>query len=81
MEVFTLAIPANLENKRVEALAYPADRAVLFWNIAPLVQVIGMREDLPSFLEANPAFGIGPQLLALARIKMEPHDWYNNYTL
>jgi len=39
-----------------------------------------MRKDLLRFFETDAAPRILPQTLALARVKMEAHRWYNSYT-
>ncbi len=63
----------NLKNYRVQAATHPTDGAMLNGKVRTLVGVIGMKENLLYFLEADPALRIPSQALALSLIKMESH--------
>jgi hypothetical protein len=63
----------NLKNYRVQAAPHPTDGAMLNGKIRTLVGVIGMKENLLYFLEADSALGVPPKAFALSRIEMESH--------
>lgn len=73
MNVFALFVPSNFKDHLVETIPYPADGPILLGGVGALVQVIGMGENLLHCLKTNPALGIGPQLLALPRVKSGSH--------
>jgi len=63
----------NLKNDRVQAATHPTNRAMLNGKVLTLVGIIGMKENLLYFLEANSALGVPPKALALSLIEMESH--------
>ena len=63
----------NLKNDRVQAASHPTDGAMLVRKVQTLVGVIGMKENLLYFLEADSALGVPPKTFALSLIEMESH--------
>jgi hypothetical protein len=61
----------NLKNYRVQAASHPTDGAMLSGKIRTLVGVIGMKENLLYFLDADSALRIPPKAFALSLIEME----------
>ena len=45
-----------------------------------MIEIVGVREDLLRFLEADATERVRPQPLALARIEVKAH-MYNSYTI
>jgi len=73
MVVFALRVFPDLKDDGIQPLTDPADRPVLMSEIGTAVHVMGMCKHLLHFLESNSTPGICPQLLALAKIKVESH--------
>jgi len=73
MVELSLRIFPNLKNYRVQAATHPTDDAMLSGKVRTLVGIIGMKENLLYFLEANSALRIPPKALALSLIEMESH--------
>jgi hypothetical protein len=73
MVELTFRVFPNLKNYRVQAASHPTDGAMLSGKIRTLVGVIGMKENLLYFLEADSALGVPPKALALSLIEMEAH--------
>ncbi len=74
MVELSFGILPNLKNHRVQAVTDPTDGAMLNREVRTLVGVVGMKENLLHFLEADSAPGISPQALALPLIEVEPHE-------
>jgi len=70
---FSFRIFPDLKDHRVQATPDPTDSAMLNGKIRTLVRVIGMKENLLYFLEADSALGVPPQTIALPHIEMESH--------
>jgi hypothetical protein len=47
---------------------------VLLAGIGALVEIVGMREDFPRFLESDTAFWIRPEPCAFAFVKLKSHS-------
>ena len=71
--VFAFTVVAYLEDQGVQATLYPANRAILFWEIAPLVEVIGPLEEFLCFFESDRPFRIRAELRALFPIESNAH--------
>ena len=71
MVELTFRVFPNLKNYRVRAASHPTDGAMLSGKIRTLVGVIGMKENLLYFLEANSSLGVPPKAFALSLIEME----------
>jgi len=69
--VFAFTVVAYLEDEGVEATLYPADRAKLFRDVAPLVEVLGPLEEFLCFFESYRPFRIRAELRALFPIRIE----------
>jgi hypothetical protein len=65
---------SNLKNHRVKAAAYPANGAMLKWEVRTLVGVVRMKENFLYFLEADSAPRIPPKAPALPLIELESHE-------
>ena len=63
----------NLKNYRVQAVAYPADGAMLNRKVRPLVGVIRMEENRLRFLEADSAPRVPPETFALPLVGVKSH--------
>jgi hypothetical protein len=63
----------DLKNHRVQTASHPTDGTMLSGEVRTLVGVIGMKENLLYFLEANSALWIPPKAFALSLIEMESH--------
>jgi hypothetical protein len=63
----------NLKNYRVQTASHPPNGAMLSGKIRTLVGVIGMKENLLYFLEADSALGVPTKDFALSLIEMESH--------
>src|SRR5271166_5841500 len=63
-----LFVIAHLKDQGVKRRPHPSNCPELLRKVNALIQVIGPCEYLLSLLEADPAFGILPQLHALARV-------------
>ena len=74
MVELSFCIFPNLKNHRVQAFSHPANRAVLLRNVRTPVGIVGMKENLLHFLEADPAPRIPPEALALPLIEVESHE-------
>jgi hypothetical protein len=73
MVELTFRIFPDLKNYRVQAASHPTDGTMLSGEVRTLVGVIGVKENLLYFLEADSALGIPPKALALSLIEMESH--------
>jgi hypothetical protein len=73
MVEFSLRVFPNLKNYRVQAATHPTNRAMLKGKVRTLVGVIGIKENLLYFLEADSALRVPPKALALPLIEMESH--------
>ena len=73
MVEFSPRIFPNLKNYRVQAAPDPTDGAMLNGKVRTLVGVVGMKENLLYFLEADSAPRVPPKALALSRVEMESH--------
>src|SRR5580698_6071468 len=67
-------ILVNFKDYGIQAIANPADSAMFDGEIGTLVKVVGMKEDLPCFLEADSAPRIAAKARALPLIEVESHE-------
>jgi hypothetical protein len=63
----------NLKNDRVQVATHPTNGAMLSGKVRTLIGLIGMKENLLYFLEADSALGIPPKALALSLTEMESY--------
>ncbi|HSR08356.1 MAG TPA: hypothetical protein VLM42_14480 [Bryobacteraceae bacterium] len=73
MQNFTLFVFARLKDHGVQAVTYPANSPMLFWNIGSLVGPVGLGEQLLHFLESYATLGIRFETLTLSSIETETH--------
>jgi hypothetical protein len=73
MVELTFCILPNLEDHRVEAIAYPADGAVLNRKVRAPIGLVRMKENFLRLLEADSAPWIPPKSRALPLIEVETH--------
>jgi hypothetical protein len=64
----------NLKDHRVQAVTYPTYGTMLNGQVRTLVGVVGMKENLLRFLEANSTLRIPPKTFAFPLIKVESHE-------
>jgi hypothetical protein len=69
----TVFVLPNFEDDRVQSVTHPADRQILLRNIDSPIEPIRPGEQLLSFLEPDPTFGIRSEALALPDIEAEAH--------
>ena len=63
----------NFKNDRIQVATHPTDGAMLSGKVRTLVGIIGMKENLLYFLEADSAPWIPPKAFALPLIEVESH--------
>ena len=65
---------ANFKDDRVQAIAYPANGAMLNGQIGPLIGVVGMEKYLLHLLETDSTFWIAAKAAAFSLIEVESHE-------
>jgi len=73
MVELSFCIFPDLKNHRIQAVTYPTDGTVLRREVRTLVGIVGMKENLLHFLEADSAPRIPPKAVALPLIEVESH--------
>jgi hypothetical protein len=71
MQDFALLVLSEFENDGIQAITHSADGQILFRDIGPLIQPIGLGKQFLCLLESYAALWICPKALALSRIKAE----------
>ena len=67
-------ILANFKDNGIQAIADPADGAMLNGEIGTLIEVVRMEKNLLCFLESDSASGVAAKALALPLIEVESHE-------
>src|SRR5579863_9549287 len=70
----SFSVLSNFKDDRVQAIAYPADGAMLHGKIRPLVGVVRTKENLLYLLETDSTSWIAAKAAAFSLIEVESHE-------